>query len=160
METLVPPGIDRSRLPSLHIVTVSGPIEGKSETLLLRQMLDKCQKLGLIRKRGDMRTDATHVVASVRNMNRSELVGETLRAALNVIATVDPKWLAANVDTSWYLKYAKRFESNRSPLTKEAMLVVTEDVGLDGMTLLEKLWLDTTPQYLRTLPAVEILRKC
>jgi len=160
VETLVPPGIDRSRLPSLHIVTVSGPIEGKSETLLLRQMLDKCQKLGLIRKRGDMRTDATHVVASVRNMNRSELVGETLRAALNVIATVDPKWLAANVDTSWYLKYAKRFESNRSPLTKEAMLVVTEDVGLDGMTLLEKLWLDTTPQYLRTLPAVEILRKC
>lgn len=100
------------------------------------------------------------VVASIRHMNRSELVGETLRAALNVIATVDPRWLAANVDASWYLKYAKRFESNRAPLTKEAMIAVTENIGLDGMTLLERIWLDSTPQFLRTLPAVEILRKC
>jgi hypothetical protein len=29
-------------------------------------------------------------IASVRNMKRSELIGETLRATLNVIATVDP----------------------------------------------------------------------
>jgi len=116
--------------------------------------------LGLIRKRSDMRTDATHVVASVRNMNRGELVGETLRAALNVIATVDPKWLAANVDSSWYLKYAKRFEPNRAPRTKEDMAATTEEVGLDGMTLLERVWQDSTPRYLRTLPAVEILRQC
>jgi transposase len=75
----------------------------------------------------------------VRNMNRSELVGETLRAALNVIATVDPKWLAENVDGSWYLKYAKRFESNRAPLTKEAGVAATEEIGQDGMTLLEKI---------------------
>jgi transposase len=135
-------------------------IEGKAEMLLLRQILDKSQEFGLIRKRSDMRTDATHVLASVRNMNRSELVGETLRAALNVIATVDPRWLAANVDGSWYLKYAKRFESNRAPLTKEGIVAATENVGLDGMTLLEKLWVDATPRYLRILPTVEILRQC
>jgi transposase len=114
----------------------------------------------LIRKRGDMRTDATHIDASVRDMNRSELVGETLRAALNVIATVDPKWLAANVDGSWYLKNAKRFESNRSPLTKEGVVAATEGVGLVGKTLLKRIWLDATPQYLRTLPAVGIFRQC
>jgi transposase len=135
-------------------------IEGNAETLLLRQIQDKSRELDLIRKRPDMRTDATHIIASVRNMNRSELVGETLRAALNVIATVYPKWLATNVDGSWYLKYSKRFESNRAPLTKEATVAVTEDIGLDGMTLLERLWLDSTPQYLQTLPAVEILRRC
>jgi transposase len=38
-----------------------------------------------------MRTDSTHVLASIRNVNRSDLVGETLRAALNVLATVDPR---------------------------------------------------------------------
>jgi len=93
-------------------------IQGIAEMLLLQHNLDKSRKFGLIRGRGDMRTDATHVIASVRNMNQSELVGETLRAALNVVATVNPKWLAANVDGSWYLKCAKRFETNRSPLTK------------------------------------------
>jgi len=101
---LTDPGFDYSILSRFR----DRLIEGNAETLLLRQMLDKSKELGLLRKRGDMRTDATHVIASVRNMNRSELVGETLRAALNVIATVDPKWLAANVDGSWYLKYARR----------------------------------------------------
>lgn len=153
---LTDPGFDYSILSRFR----DRLVEGNAEMLLLQQILDKSQKLGLIRSRSDMRTDATHVIASVRNMNRSELVGETLRAALNVIATVDPKWLVSSVDGSWYLKYAKRFEMNRSPLTKEAMVAATEDIGLDGMTLLEKLWLDGTPHYLRALPAVDILRHC
>ena len=97
--------------------------------LLLRQIMDKSQELGLTRNRSDMHTDAMHIVASVRNMNRRELVGETLRAALNVIATVDPKWLSANVDDSWYRKCAKRFESNHAPLTKEDTIAATEDIA-------------------------------
>ena len=59
-----------------------------------------------------------------------------------------------------YLKYARRFEANRSPLTKEGMIAAAEDIGMDGMKLLEMIWRDTAPQYLRTLPAVEILRRC
>jgi transposase len=153
---LTDPGFDHSVLSRFR----DRLIEGRSEMLLLRQIIEKSLKLGLIRKRSDMRTDATHVLASVRNMNRSELIGETLRAALNVIATVDPKWLAANVDGSWYLKYARRFESNRSPQSNESMIAATEDIGSDGMTLLERIWSNATPQYLRALPAVEILRHC
>ncbi len=84
-------------------------IEGRAEMLLLQRLLAKCKESSLIHGRSDMRTDATHVVASIRNMNRSELVGETLRAALNVLAAVDPIWLSARVDNSWYLKYARRF---------------------------------------------------
>jgi transposase len=153
---LTDPGFDHSILSRFR----DRLIEGNAEMLLLRQILDKGRKLGLVRKGGDMRTDATHVIASVRNMNRSELVGETLRAALNVIAIVDPKWLAANVDGSWYLKYARRFETNRSPLTKEGMVAATEDIGMDGMKILDKIWQDAAPLCLRSLPAVEILRRC
>ncbi len=87
---LTDPGFDHSILSRFR----DRLIEGNAEMLLLRQVLEKSQEVGLIRKRTDMRTDATHVLASVRNMNRCELVGETLRAALNVVATVDPKWLA------------------------------------------------------------------
>lgn len=81
-------------------------IEGGAEMSLLQRLIEKCKSLRLLRFRADMRTDSTHVVASIRNMNRNELVGETLRAALNVLSTVDPKWLSATVDASWYLKYA------------------------------------------------------
>jgi transposase InsO family protein len=35
--------------------------------------------------RGRQRTDATHVVAAVRHLNRLEMVGETLRAALEAL---------------------------------------------------------------------------
>jgi transposase len=59
-------------------------IEGHAEMLLLERFLERCRSHGLLRVRSDMRTDSTHIVASIRNMNRSELVGETLRATLNV----------------------------------------------------------------------------
>jgi transposase len=135
-------------------------IDGQAEMSLLQRLLEKCRDLGLVRGRSDMRTDSTHVVASIRNMNRSELVGETLRATLNVLATVDPKWLSSNVETAWFLKYAKRFESAGQPRTKERIIAAAEEVGRDGMVLLESIWSERTPEYLRSLPAVETLRQC
>jgi transposase len=72
-------------------------IEGHAEMSLLQRLLEKCKSLGLLRTRSDMRTDSTHVLASIRNVNRSDLVGETLRATLNVLATVDPNWIAVSV---------------------------------------------------------------
>jgi transposase len=93
-------------------------------------------------------------------MNRSELVGETLRATLNVLATVDPEWLSSNVETAWFLNYAKRFESGGQPRTKERVIAAAEEVGRDGMALLESIWPERTPEYLRSLPAVETLRQC
>jgi transposase len=45
-------------------------IEGHAEMSLLDRFLDKCKSLGMLRDRSDMRTDSTHVVASIRNMNR------------------------------------------------------------------------------------------
>jgi transposase len=132
-------------------------IEGHAEMSLLDRFLDKCKSLGMLRDRSDMRTDSTHVVASIRNMNRSELVGETIRATLNVLSTVDPTWVVANVDASWYLKYARRFESNRQTQTKDGIIATAEDVGRDGMALLEKIWTEDAPPYLRSLPAVETL---
>jgi transposase len=136
-------------------------IDGQAEMSLLQRLLEKCRDLGLVRERSDMRTDSTHVMASIRNMNRSELVGETLRATLNVLSTVDPKWLSSNVATAWYLKYARRFESGgRQSRTKDSINAAAEEVGRDGMTLLETIWSEKTPHYLRSLPAVDTLRRC
>ena len=84
-------------------------VENNAETSLLQGLLERCHDLGLVRERSDMRTDSTHIIASIRDMNRLELVGETLRAALNVLATVDPAWLCTHVESDWYVRYAKRF---------------------------------------------------
>jgi len=153
---LTDPGFDYSVLSRFR----DRLVQGHAEMLLLQTMLEKCRDRGLVRKRSDMRTDATHVVAWVRNMNRFEVAGETLRATLNVLATVNSGWLAANVEAAWYLKYARRFESDRKTRSKEEIIAEAEGIGCNGAALLERLWLPVTPQYLRELPAVETLRRC
>jgi transposase len=153
---LADPGFDFSILSRFR----DRLIEGHAEALLLDRLLEKCKSLDLLRQHGDMRTDSTHIAASIRNLNRSELVGESLRAALNALSTVDPCWVAANVDASWYPKYARRFGYPRETLSKEAMISAAEEIGEDGMVLLEQIWAEGAPPYLRRVPAVETLRQC
>ena len=153
---LTDPGFDYSILSRFR----ERLIVGNAEALLLQTFLEKCQEVGLIRERSDMRTDSTHVIASIRNMNRLELVGETLRAALNVLSCVDPAWLASKVDGDWYLRYSRRFERGRLPKNKEGIVATAEQIGRDGCLLLESIWGPAAPAYLRDLPAVVTLRKC
>jgi hypothetical protein len=55
------------------------------------------------------------VLAAIRTLNRLELVGETLRAALNSLATVAPQWLRAWVPPAWFDRYGTRVEESRLP---------------------------------------------
>ena len=81
---LTDPGFDASVLCEFRARLLAGGAEER----LLHKLLDVCQARGLLRARGRQRTDATHVLASIRVLNRLELVGETLRAALNELAAV------------------------------------------------------------------------
>jgi transposase len=58
-------------------------IEGHMEALLFETMLTCFKQRGLIKAGGRQRTDATHVLAAVRAINRVICVGETMRATLN-----------------------------------------------------------------------------
>src|ERR671932_195342 len=60
---------------------------------LLERVLDAARENGLLKARGRQRTDGTHVFAAIRVLNRLELAGETLRAALNAVAAAAPDWL-------------------------------------------------------------------
>lgn len=44
-------------------------------------------------RRGKHRTDSTHVISAVRNVNRVELAGECVRAALEALAVAAPGWV-------------------------------------------------------------------
>src|SRR4249919_2856632 len=88
---LTDPGFDFSVLSEFR----DRLLAGSAEALLLDKLLERCRAMGWLTARGQQRTDSTHVLAAIRVLNRLELVAETLRAALNALATVAPAWLQA-----------------------------------------------------------------
>src|SRR5918911_555462 len=80
---LTDPGFDASVLCEFR----KRLIAGNAERLLFETMLTLFREQGLIKAKGSMRTDSTHVLAAIAVLNRLECVGETLRHARNVLAT-------------------------------------------------------------------------
>ena len=56
-------------------------------------MLKLSKDKELLKAEGRQRTDSTHIIGAVRELNRLEIVGEALRHALNVLSQVDPAGL-------------------------------------------------------------------
>ncbi|MFN8539477.1 MAG: IS1182 family transposase [Thermomicrobiales bacterium] len=125
---------------------------------LFEALLTLAREAGLVKARGTQRTDSTHVLAAVRQLNRLELVGEALRHALEVLATAAPDWLAAWVPEAWFERYARRFPDRRLPAAQAARAALAAEVGADGRQLLAAAWADDAPAWLRAVPAVETLR--
>jgi transposase len=86
---LTDPGFDHTVLSEFRTRLVAG----QAELLLLDTFLARVRERGLLKTRGRQRPDSTHVLAAIRVLNRLELVGETLRHALNCLAVVAPDWL-------------------------------------------------------------------
>src|SRR5262245_43061904 len=80
------PGFDASVLCEFRARLVAGSAEG----WLLAALLEACRGRGWLKVRGRRRTDATHVLACVRGLDRLECVAEALRRALNGLAVVAP----------------------------------------------------------------------
>ena len=127
--------------------------------MLLEKMLDRCRPLGLVKARGTQRTDATQVLAAIRVLNRLELVGETMRAALNELATVAPDWLGGVAPVEWYQRYSRRVEDERLPESQEKRTAYAQTVGEDGFRLLDLLQGPDAPFGADHLPRVEALRR-
>jgi transposase len=147
---LTDPGFDFSVLSEFR----DRLLTGSAEALLLDKLLERCRALGLLKARGQQRTDSTHVLAAIRVMNRLELVAETLRAALNALATVAPVWLQALAPLAWYARYSKRIEDTRLPQSTASRDAYAQTVGEDGFHLLEALDAPETPAGLRELPVI------
>src|SRR3954463_10906166 len=152
---LTDPGFDHSVLCEFR----SRLLTGSAEERLLGKLLEACQARGLLKARGRQRTDATHVLAAIRVLNRLELVGETLRAVLNELAIVAPDWLRAAAPEAWYKRYAHRGEDGRLPHAAAEREAYARAGGEAGFALLDRLHEPATPEGLRSLPAVGVLRR-
>ncbi len=134
-------------------------IDKHAEELLLEKMLTLFQQKGWLKAHGRQRTDSTHVLAKIRALNRVLCVWETMRAALNSLAVVAPDWLRTHSQPEWVERYGLRSEDSRLPVGEAERQAFAEEIGQQGRELLDDLFDPAAPEWLRLVPAVEILRQ-
>lgn len=74
-------GFDASVLSEFRTRVAGHGLEERVLDLLVAALKEN----GLVKAGGKQRTDSTHVLAAVRELNRLELAGETVRAALEAV---------------------------------------------------------------------------
>jgi transposase len=133
-------------------------LTGGAERLLFDKILELATENGLLKKQ-KQRTDSTHILAAVRDLNRLELLLETVRAALDALTVVAPKFVLRIAPA---LEMCRAYEisgfSYRLPKKEKEQLKVAESIGRDGFMLLDKIDSDEKLAWLREVPAVQVLR--
>src|SRR5712691_424154 len=84
------PGFDHTVLSEFRSRVADAGLEEAALDALLERLVSG----GLVTAGGKQRTDSTHVTAAVAALNRLELAGESVRAALEAVAAAHPAWLA------------------------------------------------------------------
>jgi transposase len=133
-------------------------VEHQQETLLLDRLLEVCKERGWLKAGGKQRTDSTHVLARVRSLSNLECVGETLRAALDDLAALAPDWMIQHITADWFERYSHRVENYRLPKAESQRTALAQQIGADGLHLLQALEKPDAPETLKNEASVELLR--
>jgi transposase len=154
--TLDDPGFDHSVLPEFR-----GKVAGAGlEQVVLDALLARLAADGLAGAGGRQRTDSTHVVAAVAALNRLELAGESVRAALEALTAAHPDWVAQRICVPDFARrYATPLTSWRPPASQAKQDELAIAYARDGYALLEAVYGSAAPGWLRELPAVGVLRR-
>ncbi len=128
-------------------------VEGEKEHTLLDHLLKRLQEKKLLKGRGQQRTDSTHILWTVRQLNRVEAVGEAVRNALNELSATEPEWVQL------IAPLALRFDQMRLPKEASHRVALMEKIGEDGRLLLEQLQDAPNGEKLRQLKSVAFLRR-
>jgi transposase len=148
-------GFDHSVLSEFRARVVEHGLEERVLDLLLEALVGK----GLVKAGGAQRSDSTHVISAVRDLNRLELAGESVRAALEAISAAAPTWVQEVLEIpGWADRYRARVDSWRLPTSKTKRDALALAYGTDGMVLVAAVYAPFSPPWLRELPAVQALR--
>ncbi|MDX3075919.1 hypothetical protein [Streptomyces sp. MI02-7b] len=90
----------------------------------------------MVRERTTQRTDSTHVLASVRDLTRLELITEAVRAALEELAGTADHALAGLVDEEWGRRYGRPVRLGKNPTRPKTRITTA---GADARRLLDHL---------------------
>jgi hypothetical protein len=129
------------------------------EQVVLDALLARLAAGGLVKPGGKQRTDSTHVIAAVAALNRLELAGESVRAALEALAAAHPDWVAQRICVADFARrYGTPMTSWRPPASQARRDELAIAYARDGYALLGAVYDRSAPGWLRELPAVDVLR--
>jgi transposase len=150
-------GFDASVLSEFRTRVVDHGLEERVLDLLLAALKEK----RLVKAGGKQRTDSTHVLAAVRELNRLELAGETVRAALEALSAAAPNWVAQVLEVGeWNRRYGRRIDAYwRPPGSQTQRDELALDYGRDAVALLRAVYHPAAPVWLRELLSVQTLRQ-
>jgi len=150
------PGFDHTVLPEFRGKVADAGLE----QAVLDALLDRLAADGLVKAGGKQRTDSTHVIAAVAALNRLELAGESVRAALEALAAAHPDWLAKRICVSDFARrYGTPMTSWRPPGSEARRKELAIAYARDGYALLEAVCDSSAPAWLREIPAIDVLRR-
>ena len=150
------PGFDHSVLPEFRAKVA----EGELEQAPLDALLERLSAEGLLKAGGKQRTDSTHVAAAVAALNRLELAGESVRAALEALTTAHPGWTAGVLHVGeWARRYGVPVTDWHPPASKTKQDELAVAYAKDGYALLTAVYDAKSPAWLAGLPAIETLRR-
>jgi transposase len=86
-------------------------------------------------------------------------VGETLRATLDELALLAPQWLSQQVSPDWFERYSHRVENYRLPKAQSQRKALAQQIGADGLRLLQALSGADVPAGLQEHESVQVLRQ-
>jgi transposase len=148
-------GFDASVLSEFRARVVEHGLEQRVLDLLLAALKTE----GLVAAGGKQRSDSTHVISAVRDLNRLELAGESVRAALEAVAVVAPDWVTSVIDVpGWGRRYGARVDTWRLPTSAVKRAELVAAYGTDALALLRAVGEPQAPVWLRELPALHVLR--
>src|SRR5260221_1469766 len=150
------PGFDHTVLAEFRARVADGGLE----VVVLDALLARLAAGGLVKAGGKQRTDSTHVVAAVAALNRLELAGEAVRAAVEALAAAHPDWVAQRICVAdWTRRYGTPMTSWRPPASPAKRDELAIAYARDGYALLGAVYDPSAPGWLRELPAVDVLRR-
>lgn len=80
-----------------------------------------------MRERTTQRTDSTHVLATVRDLTRLELVTEAVRAVLEEVARTADHLLTGLVDEDWGRRYGRPVRLGKNPTRPKTRILAAGD---------------------------------
>jgi transposase len=125
------------------------------ERWLFDYLIEQLKARGLLKARGKVRTDATHVVALMNRLSQLELVRESLRTTLEALDEVAPDWVSEMVPEAFSESYAQRQNDYR--LSERQIMEQLRRAGHDGYWLLAQIDRGASA-VVRALSEVQVLR--
>lgn len=124
--------------------------------LILESVLKAAKDQGLL-KHETQRSDSTHILAAVRDLNRLEFVHETVRTTMEALAECDFDFVNGIARKDWGERYGAQCFNFRIPKSENKKAQWLSAIAEDGRYLLEEIE-KNAPPALKNHSSVEILR--